>query len=40
MEAVAKYKNAPISEQKLRLVAKEIRGLGVEQALDKLLFHN
>ena len=39
MEAVAKYRNAPISEQKLRMVAKEIRNMGVEQALEKLSFH-
>jgi large subunit ribosomal protein L22 len=38
-EAVAKYRNAAVSEQKLRLLACEIKGLNVERALDKLLFH-
>ncbi len=38
MQAVAKLRYARISAQKGRLVADQIRGLPVEQALDRLNF--
>jgi large subunit ribosomal protein L22 len=38
MQAVAKLRHARISAQKGRLVADQIRGLPVEQALDILTF--
>ncbi len=38
MEVAAKLKGARISAQKARLVADQIRGLGVEEALDLLTF--
>ena len=38
MQAVAKLRHARISAQKGRLVADQIRGLPVEQALDTLMF--
>ena len=38
MQAVAKHRYARISAQKGRLVADQIRGLPVEQALDLLVF--
>ncbi len=38
MQAVAKLRHARISAQKGRLVADQIRGLPVEQALDLLAF--
>lgn len=38
MQAVAKLRFARISAQKGRLVADQIRGLPVEQALDTLMF--
>ena len=38
MQAVAKHRFARISAQKGRLVADQIRGLPVEQALDVLTF--
>ena len=38
MQAVAKLRFACISAQKGRLVADQIRGLPVEQALDTLMF--
>jgi len=38
METFAVHKNARISAQKARLVADEIRGLSVAQALDFLKF--
>ncbi len=38
MQAVAKMRHARISAQKGRLVADQIRGLPVEQALDVLAF--
>lgn len=38
METVAKLSYARISPQKARLVADQIRGLGVEQALQILTF--
>ena len=38
MQAVAKHRFARISAQKGRLVADQIRGLPVEQALDVLAF--
>ena len=38
MQAVAKHRYARISAQKGRLVADQIRGLPVEQALDLLTF--
>jgi large subunit ribosomal protein L22 len=38
MEVAAKHKGARISAQKARLVADQVRGLGVEQALDLLTF--
>ena len=40
MQAVAKLRHARISAQKGRLVADQIRGLPVEQALDVLAFSN
>ncbi|MGE5107076.1 MAG: 50S ribosomal protein L22 [Sphingobacteriales bacterium] len=39
MEAVAKLKNYPTSPRKMRLLADEIRGMGVEKALALLEFH-
>ena len=38
MQAEAKLKHARISAQKVRLVADQIRGLNVEQALNLLAF--
>lgn len=38
MEISAKLSNAPISAQKVRLVADQIRGLPVERALNTLKF--
>ena len=38
MEVAAKHKGARISAQKARLVADQIRGKGVEEALDLLAF--
>lgn len=38
MEVAAKHKGARISAQKARLVADQIRGLGVEEALELLSF--
>lgn len=38
METAAKLRNAPISAQKSRLVADQIRGKSVEQALNTLRF--
>lgn len=38
MEVAAKHKGARISAQKARLVADQIRGLGVEEALELLTF--
>lgn len=38
MEAVAKLKNVPMSERKMRLVVDLIRGKNVEDALDILRF--
>jgi large subunit ribosomal protein L22 len=38
MEIAAKLRNAPIAAQKGRLVADQIRGLPVEQALNVLKF--
>lgn len=38
MEISAKLKNAPLSAQKARLVADQIRGMPVEKALDTLRF--
>ena len=38
MTTKAVLKNAPISAQKVRLVADQVRGLPVEQALDLLRF--
>ncbi|MEY3668431.1 MAG: hypothetical protein RL572_1971 [Pseudomonadota bacterium] len=38
MEAVAKLKGARLSAQKARLVADQIRGKGVEEALQLLTF--
>ena len=40
MEVAAKHKGARISAQKARLVADQIRGKGVEEALDILAFSN
>jgi large subunit ribosomal protein L22 len=40
MQAVAKHRYARISAQKGRLVADQIRGLRVEQALNVLVFSN
>ncbi|HET9057882.1 MAG TPA: 50S ribosomal protein L22 [Chitinophagaceae bacterium] len=39
MEAVAKLKNYPTSPRKMRLLADEIRGMGVEKALALLEYH-
>ncbi|WP_053979663.1 50S ribosomal protein L22 [Marinagarivorans algicola] len=38
MEVAAKHKGARISAQKARLVADQIRGMGVEEALELLTF--
>jgi len=38
MEVAAKLSNAPMSAQKARLVADQIRGLPVEKALNTLKF--
>lgn len=38
MEAVAKIKNCPMSPRKMRLIADNIRGKGVDNALDILRF--
>ena len=38
MEVVAKLKGARLSAQKARLVANQIRGLGVEEALQLLTY--
>ncbi len=38
MEAVAKLKNIPMSARKMRLVVNNVRGKGVEEALDILRF--
>ena len=38
MEVLAKLSNAPLSAQKARLVANQIRGLEVEEALNVLKF--
>ena len=38
MEAVAKLKNCPMSARKMRLVVDNIRGKGIEDALDVLKF--
>ena len=38
MEVAAKLKGAQISAQKARLVADQIRGMGVEEALDLLAY--
>jgi large subunit ribosomal protein L22 len=40
MQTTAKLRHARISAQKGRLVADQIRGLAVEQALDVLSFSN
>jgi large subunit ribosomal protein L22 len=40
MEVLAKYKSARISPQKARLVADQIRGLGISRAIDILVFSN
>jgi large subunit ribosomal protein L22 len=40
MEVAAKLTGARLSAQKARLVADQIRGKGVEQALDTLAFSN
>ena len=40
MQATAKLRHARISAQKLRLVADQVRGLPVEQALNTLTFSN
>lgn len=40
MEVAAKHKGARISAQKARLVADQIRGKGVEEALELLTFSN
>ena len=39
METSARLKGARISAQKARLVADQVRGLGVEQALNTLVFN-
>lgn len=39
MEAVAKLKNYPTSPRRMRLLADEIRGMGVEKALALLEHH-
>jgi len=38
MEVAAKHKGARLSAQKARLVADQIRGKGVEEALEVLTF--
>ncbi len=38
MEVLAKLSNAPLSAQKARLVADQIRGMRVEEALNVLKF--
>ena len=38
MEVAAKLKGANLSAQKARLVADQVRGKGVEEALDLLAF--
>jgi large subunit ribosomal protein L22 len=38
METSARLKGARISAQKARLVADQVRGLGVDQALNMLIF--
>ncbi len=40
METLAKHRNANMSAQKARLVADQIRGMKVEQALNLLTFSN
>ena len=40
MEVAARLKGAQISPQKVRLVADQVRGLGVEEALGVLEFSN
>ena len=40
MATLAKLKNAKISPQKMRLVADQIRGLPVEEAINLLKFSN
>ncbi|MEZ5446245.1 MAG: 50S ribosomal protein L22 [Gammaproteobacteria bacterium] len=40
MATTAKYRNARISAQKLRLVADQVRGLPVERAINLLNFSN
>ena len=40
MEIAAKHKSARLSAQKARLVADQIRGKGVEEALEILTFSN
>jgi large subunit ribosomal protein L22 len=40
MEVAARLKGAQISAQKARLVADQVRGKGVEDALDVLSFSN
>ena len=40
MEAIAKHRFAKISPQKVRLVADQIRGKSVDQALELLIFSN
>jgi large subunit ribosomal protein L22 len=40
MEVAAKLKGARLSAQKARLVADQVRGKGVEEALDLLSFSN
>ena len=40
MEVAARLKGAQISAQKVRLVADQVRGKGVEDALDVLSFSN
>lgn len=38
METISKLRNARISAQKMRLVADQVRGLPVEEAVDLLAF--
>jgi large subunit ribosomal protein L22 len=40
MEVAARLKGAQISAQKVRLVADQVRGKGVEDAMDVLAFSN
>ncbi len=40
MEAIAKYRYAHASAQKVRLVVNQIRGLAVSKAMDLLMFSN